>query len=66
MLSLKNIFLVMDYVPVDLNQVLKEPPKDKNQDSLVTIIYNSLRSLKFLHATGVMHRDIKPANLLIM
>ena len=65
MLSLKNIFMVMDYVPNDLNQLMKNPPKEKSQESLLTMIYSALCSIKFVHSTGVMHRDLKPANLLV-
>lgn len=57
----------MEYVPNDLSNMMKsmEDVKIKDQNSLLTIIYNALCSMKFLHSTGVMHRDIKPSNLLI-
>ena len=57
----------MEYVPNDLSNMMKsmEDVKIKDQNSFLTIIYNALCSMKFLHSTGVMHRDIKPSNLLI-
>ena len=65
MLSLKNIFLIMDFAKNDLNQLITDPSNEKSQDSLLSIIYNSLCAMKFLHSAGIMHRDIKPANLLV-
>ena len=55
----------MDYVPTDLKMLMENPPKEKSQDVLLTIIYNSLLSMKFVHSAGIIHRDIKPANLLV-
>jgi serine/threonine protein kinase len=34
-------------------------------DSAITLIYNILCSIAFLHEANVLHRDIKPANLLV-
>ena len=35
------------------------------EDHIVTIMYNALCCLQFLHTMNIVHRDIKPANLLI-
>ena len=32
---------------------------------IITILYNSLCALNFIHSADILHRDIKPANLLI-
>ena len=32
---------------------------------MVSILYNLLCSLNFLHTANIMHRDIKPANILV-
>ena len=62
--KLKSIFLVMECVPHDLIFLMKEL-KFNDEKSLLTVIYNALCAMKFLHSTGIMHRDIKPSNLLI-
>ena len=64
-LELKNIFLIMENGHNDLQALLKEPREEKNPELLITIIYNILKSMNFVHSHGIMHRDIKPANLLI-
>ena len=66
--SLKNgtgIFLVMEYVENDLAKLLRDTTVELSEEHVVTITYNLLCALNFLHSAGVMHRDIKPANILI-
>lgn len=36
-----------------------------NEEYVITIFYNILCSINFLHNSNVIHRDIKSANLLI-
>ena len=55
----------MDNGHNDLQAMMKQPIEDKNPEILITIIYNILKSMSFVHSNGIMHRDIKPANLLI-
>ena len=35
------------------------------EEHLITILYNMLCSVNFLHSANVIHRDLKPANILI-
>ena len=60
------LFIVMEYVEFDLRKVLKSTVRiEFDEDHVITIMYNSLCALKFLHSANVMHRDMKPANMLV-
>jgi mitogen-activated protein kinase 1/3 len=60
-----SIFILMDYWERDLVKLLNLPKIELTEDHALTILYNVLCGVKFLHETGVMHRDLKPANILI-
>jgi|TARA_B110001450_G_C17606872_1_gene475486 mitogen-activated protein kinase 1/3 len=65
-LSLKQIFLIMEYYSNDLKQVLEAGVDGTDQkEHFKTILYNILCGINFIHSAGVMHRDIKPANILL-
>jgi mitogen-activated protein kinase 1/3 len=58
--------LVMDIVDSDLNKLLDNAEELQiTDDHVITIMYNLLCSLNFLHSCNIMHRDLKPANILI-
>ena len=65
------LFLVMDYFSPSLKQTLDSNQANSGADvvlseqHLITITYNLLCSLNFLHTANIMHRDLKPANILI-
>ena len=64
--KLKYIFLVMDYVQSDLRKILKSSPDINFEEShVITILYNCLSAINYIHSSNVIHRDIKPANILI-
>jgi serine/threonine protein kinase len=56
----------MEYMDLDLKKLLQGiKPADFNKDHLLTVFYNMLCAINFMHTAGVMHRDLKPGNLLI-
>lgn len=60
--------LVLDYMPMSLDRVVKEAEKKKQTipESFVRLaMYQFMRALEYLHGLGICHRDIKPHNLLV-
>jgi len=60
--------LVLDYMPMSLDKVVKEAEKKKQTlpESFVRLaMYQFMRALEYLHGMGICHRDIKPHNLLV-
>ena len=56
----------MDYIDYDLKKMFfSEEPSNFNDKHLLTIWYNTLCAVRYLHSTGIMHRDIKPGNILV-
>lgn len=54
-----------DYVEHDLNKLFNQKSGDLSEERAITLVYNILLSLKFIHTAGVLHRDLKPANVLV-
>ena len=61
-----SLFLVMNKKKTDLREFLKMSGKvDYDESHIITIFYNFLCSLNFIHTAGIIHRDIKPENILL-
>ena len=58
---------MIEYVDNDLKKALNSVSKGTlfEEKHIITILYNSLCALKFVHSANIIHRDIKPANLLV-
>ena len=64
--ELSYVMLVMNYVDTDMVSIMESAEDlDLSENHIVTMMYNILCSLNFLHTANIMHRDIKPANILI-
>ena len=56
----------MEYVDTDFMKLMDGVPQTQlTEEHIVTILYNQVCAMNFVHSAGVIHRDIKPANFLI-
>ena len=50
----------------DFKNLLSYGPINQiTEDHIITILYNCLCALNYIHSAGIIHRDIKPSNFLI-
>ena len=62
--KLTHILIVMEYSDIDLCKMLQNDCQI-GEDHVITIIYNLLCAMNYMHSANVMHRDIKTSNILI-
>lgn len=64
--NLTHIFIVMEYVDTDFQNLMNAVPKTElSEDHIIIILYNQLCALNFIHSANILHRDLKPSNFLI-
>lgn len=63
--QLDQLYLVLEYIPYDLADLLATGQNQLKEDQLITLTYNMLLCIQYLHSANVIHRDLKPANILI-
>lgn len=61
-LELTEVYIVMEYLPHSLDELLFEEVSEK---VALTILYRLLLCLKFMHSANLIHRDLKPENVLL-
>eukprot|EP01012_Entosiphon_sulcatum_P003602 TRINITY_DN1119_c0_g1_i1.p1 TRINITY_DN1119_c0_g1~~TRINITY_DN1119_c0_g1_i1.p1 ORF type:complete len:386 (+),score=80.93 TRINITY_DN1119_c0_g1_i1:107-1264(+) len=59
----KDIYLIFEYMETDLHAVIRANILEPIHKQY--IIYQLLKTLKFLHSAELLHRDMKPSNLLL-
>ena len=59
----RDIYLVFDFMDTDLHAVIRANILEDIHKQY--IIYQCLKSLKYMHSANLLHRDLKPSNLLL-
>merc|ERR1712159_651091 len=59
----RDIYLVFDFMETDLHAVIRANILEEIHKQY--IIYQCLKSLKYMHSGQMLHRDIKPSNILL-
>ena len=59
----KDIYLVFEFMETDLHAVIRARILEDIHKQF--IIYQLLKTLKYLHSAELLHRDMKPSNLLL-
>lgn len=59
----KDLYLVFDHMEADLHHVIRANILEEVHKQYV--VYQLLKSLKYMHSAGLIHRDLKPSNILI-
>jgi mitogen-activated protein kinase 15 len=59
----KDLYLVFDHMEADLHHVIRANILEEVHKQY--IVYQLLKSLKYIHSADLIHRDLKPANILV-
>jgi len=59
----KDLYLVFDHMEADLHHVIRANILEEVHKQY--IVYQLLKSLKYMHSAGLIHRDLKPSNMLV-
>jgi len=63
-LRFDEIYIVLEICDSDFKKLFRTPVF-LTELHIVTLLYNTLLGLKYLHSAGIYHRDLKPANCLV-
>ncbi len=63
-MNFTELYLVLELCDSDLKKLFKLP-EFLSENHVVTLLFNTLCGLKYIHSAGIYHRDLKPANCLV-
>ena len=64
----QHVFLVMEFVQQDLKTVMLnilEGTMKVSEEQIITIAYNLMCGVNYVHSQNIVHRDLKPGNILL-
>uniref|UniRef100_A0A0N5BUK3 Protein kinase domain-containing protein n=1 Tax=Strongyloides papillosus TaxID=174720 RepID=A0A0N5BUK3_STREA len=63
----KRLYLVFEYLTMDLKRYIDQIPDDKSMDKYLmkSYLYQLCQGMCFSHQRRIFHRDLKPQNLLV-
>lgn len=59
-----ELYLVLELCDSDFKKLFRLP-EFLTETHVVTLLFNTLLGLKYVHSAGIYHRDLKPANCLV-
>ncbi|KIX96611.1 uncharacterized protein Z520_07877 [Fonsecaea multimorphosa CBS 102226] len=63
--SLKDVYLVMEFLEHDLKTLLDDMAEPFLPSETKTVMLQIVRGVEYLHTNWIMHRDLKTSNLLL-
>jgi serine/threonine protein kinase len=60
-----NLFLIFEYLDLDLRRCIMENPGMFTQDVIKSFMYQMVKAVSTCHSRRILHRDLKPANILV-
>ncbi len=63
--KIDSVYLVMDFVPMNLRQYIEGTTTLIHPDTVKKIMRQVIDAVDYLHTNLILHRDIKPDNILI-